>query len=165
MCLSIQLYRPSPLDARHPLESFHPYVSQLGQLASYIALDLRKAPHAKVEQAQNHLQFLNKWHRTLPPPMQLSRLHRGNPHTINWHTKRSLLQLHMLFLGLFIEPYRFLLVDLGKSRLINPSSKSEDLETMSNIEMQCVLGARQCARVASLLQVDNLIRSHCWVTM
>jgi hypothetical protein len=97
--------------------------------------------------------------------MQLSRLSLADPLTMTWYTKRPLLQLHILFLGLFIEPYRICLVDLGKSRLGEFSSQSADLETMSIVEKQCVSAARQSARVASLLQVDNLIRSHCWVSV
>jgi hypothetical protein len=58
-----------------------------------------------------------------------------------------------------------LLVDLGNFRLRNTLNKPEKLEELQNIEKQCILGAQQCARVAALLQVDNLVRSHCWVTM
>lgn len=97
--------------------------------------------------------------------MQLSRLSLADPLTMNWHTKRSLLQLHILFLGLFIEPYRNCLVDLGRFRLRNTPIVSEDLETLKNVEEQCVLAARQSARVASLLQTNNLIRSCCWVSV
>lgn len=97
--------------------------------------------------------------------MQLSRLSSADPLTINWHTKRSLLQLHMLFLGLFIEPYRSYLVDLGRFRLSNTPIGSGDWETLKNVEEQCVLAARQSARVASLLQIDHFIRSHCWVSV
>jgi hypothetical protein len=97
--------------------------------------------------------------------MQLSRLSLADPLTMNWHTKRSLLQLHILFLGLFIEPYRNCLVDLGSFRLGNTPNESEDLETLKNLEEQCVLAARQSARVASLLQTDDLIRSRCWVSV
>jgi len=97
--------------------------------------------------------------------MQLSQLSLADPLTMNWHTKRSLLQLHILFLGLFIEPYRKCLTDLGRIRLSDTPCEPEDLELMKNIEEQCVLAARQSARVASLLQSDNLIRSHCWVSV
>jgi hypothetical protein len=97
--------------------------------------------------------------------MQLSQLSLVDPLAMNWHSKRSLLQLHVLFLGLLIEPYRKGLVDLGRYRLNNISIALEDLEALKNIEEQCVLAARQSARVASLLQTDNLVRSHCWVSM
>jgi predicted transcriptional regulator with HTH domain len=66
--------------------------------------------------------------------MQLSQLSLANPLIVTWHTKRSLFQLHILFLGLFIEPYRTCLADLGKSRLSDPSSRSEDLEIMKELE-------------------------------
>jgi hypothetical protein len=97
--------------------------------------------------------------------MQLSRLSLADPLTIRRHTKRSLLQLHILFLGLLIEPYRNCLVDLGEFRLGNTPIDPEDLDALKYVEEQCVLAARQSARVASLLQIDNLIRSHCWVSM
>jgi hypothetical protein len=126
---------------------------------------MKKAIQPKVAQAAAHFESLNEWHRTLPPPMQLSRLCLADPLTITWHTKRSLLQLHILFLGLFIEPYRECLVDLGKFRLSNTSIDSEDLDALKHVEEQCVLAARQSARVASLLQTDSLIRSHCWVSV
>ena len=97
--------------------------------------------------------------------MQLSRLSLADPLTIRRDTRRSLLQLHILFLGLFIEPYRSCLLDLGKFRLSDTSFDSEDLNALKHVEEQCVLAARQSARVASLLQTDNLIRSHCWVSV
>jgi hypothetical protein len=97
--------------------------------------------------------------------MQLKQLSLADPLAMNWHTKRTLLQLHILFLGLFIEPYRNCLVDLGQFRLGKTSIEPENLETLKQVEGQCVLAARQAARVASLLQVDNLIRSRCWVSV
>jgi hypothetical protein len=118
-----------------------------------------------VVQAQGRFESLNEWHRNLPPLIQLSRLSFADPMTLNWHTKRSLLQLHIIFLGLFIEPYRSCLVDVGQSRLCNTPIEPGLLETVKDVEEQCILAARQSARVASLLQIDNLIRSHCWVTV
>lgn len=99
--------------------------------------------------------------------MQLSQLSLANPLAMNWHSKRSLLQLHILFLGLLIEPYRYGLINLGRYRLNNNGATMalHDLEALENVEQQCVLAARQSARVASLLQVDNLIRSRCWVSV
>lgn len=97
--------------------------------------------------------------------MQLSRLSLADPLSMNWHSKRSLLQLHVLFLGLFIEPYRNCLLDLGLFRLNGVSIESQDLEILKNVEEQSLLAARQSARVVSLLQVDNLIRSRCWVSV
>jgi hypothetical protein len=97
--------------------------------------------------------------------MQLSRLSIADPYNINWHTKRSLLQLHILFLGLFIEPYRDSLIDLAKFRLGDAPLDSESLNALHRLEEQCVLAARQSARVASLLHTDNLIRAHCWVSV
>ena len=97
--------------------------------------------------------------------MQLSRLSLADPLTVDWHTKRSLLQLHILFLGLFIEPYRDCLVDLGQFRMGKTSFEPGDLRGLKSVEEQCVLAARQSARVASLLQTNNLIRSHCWVSV
>jgi hypothetical protein len=97
--------------------------------------------------------------------MQLSQLSLADPLAMNWHSKRSILQLHVLFLGLLIEPYRKSLVNLGRYRLSNISAALEDLKVLKNLEEQCVLAARQSARVASLLQTNNLIRPHCWVSM
>jgi hypothetical protein len=162
----VQLYHPSRSHDDLGSEIFQERVVELGQLAAYVALELNSARQSKATQAQVYLESLNKWHRALPPPMQLARLSFTDPHTTNWHTKRSLLRLHMLFLGLFIEPHRNCLVDLGEFRLSdNILIESADLEALKTVEEQCVLAARQSARVASLLQVDNLIRSHCWVSM
>ena len=160
-----QLYHSPRSHAEGGSEILQERVVELGQLAAYIALDLNTASQPKAAQARVYFESLNEWHRTLPPPMQLSRLSLADPLTMNWHTKRSLLQLHILFLGLFIEPYRDCLVDLGGFRLSNTPIESEDLEALKAVEEQCVLAARQSARVASLLQLDNLIRSHCWVSV
>jgi len=96
---------------------------------------------------------------------QLKRLSLADPLAMNWHTKRALLQIHILFLGLFIGPYCNCLVDLGQFRLGRTSIEPGDLETLKQVEEQCVLAARQSARVVSLLQVNNLIRSRCWVSV
>jgi hypothetical protein len=160
-----QLYRLSCSNAEYGAGVLQERVSELGKLAAYIALDLKTETQPRVTQAQVHFESLNEWHRTLPPPMQLSRLSLADPFTMNWYTKRSLLQLHILFLGLFIEPYRSCLVDLGRFRLSDAPVESEDLETLEKVEEQCVLSARQSARVASLLQTGDLIRSRCWVSV
>ena len=161
------MYQPSSPRAAYGSESLQERVGQLGQLAAYAALDLKTDAQPKAAQAQSHIESLNKWHRTLPPPMQLSQLSLANPLAMNWHSKRSLLQLHTLFLGLLIEPYRYGLINLGRYRLNNNGATMalHDLEALENVEQQCVLAARQSARVASLLQVDNLIRSRCWVSV
>lgn len=138
---------------------------ELGQLAVYVALDPNTTSQPNAAQARVYLESLNEWHRTLPPSMQLSRLSLSDPLTMSWHEKRSLLQLHLLFLGLFVKPYRGCLVDLGRFRLSNTPIETEELEALKAIEEQCVLAARQSARVASLLQLDNLIQSHCWVSV
>jgi hypothetical protein len=75
------------------------------------------------------------------------------------------LQFHILFLGLFVEPYRKCLLDLAAFRLSSTSIRAEDLEALKTVEEQCVLAARQCARVVSLLQIDDSIRSRCWVSV
>jgi hypothetical protein len=97
--------------------------------------------------------------------MQISRLNLTDSQDIKMYTKRSLLQLHMLFLGLFNEPYRSCLVDLGKCRLGECTSDPKHLHMMTDLESQCVSTAQQCARLVSLLQIDNLIRSHCWIAL
>jgi hypothetical protein len=160
---TVQLYHPSPTDAVSPAESFQHRVGELGRLAAYITLDPEIATKPRVEQARLRLESLNEWHRTLPPTMQLRWLNHAT--SVPWYTKRSLLQLHMLFLGLFNEPYRSCLADVGRSRLSETTSELETLDSMKVVEKECVIAARQCARVVSLLQTDNLIRSHCWVSM
>jgi len=158
-------YHPPRSQTEDSLGVFQEHVGELGQLAAYIALDLKTAAQPKAAQARVHFESLSEWHRTLPPPMQLSRLSLADPLTVDWHTKRSLLQLHILFLGLFIEPYRDCLVDLGQFRMGKTSFEPGDLRGLKSVEEQCVLAARQSARVASLLQTNNLIRSHCWVSV
>lgn len=162
----MQLY-PSPLDVGHgPVTLLlQERVGELGQLAAHIALDSETQP--KVAQAWYRFKMLDNWHRTLPSTMQLSQLSLANPLTMDRHTKRSLLQLHILFLGLLIQPYREFLAELGSIRLLNTpiDSESSNMEDLELVEKQCVLAARQSARVASLLQTDNLVRSHCWVSV
>lgn len=97
--------------------------------------------------------------------MQLSRLSLADLLTIDWHLKRSLLQFHILFLGLFIEPYWKCLLDLAAFCLNGTLIRLEDLETLRIVEEQCVLAARQSAWVASLPQIDYSIRSCCWVSV
>jgi hypothetical protein len=162
---SAQTNQPPSPHAEHSNATLIESVGELGQLAAYVALDLRTATQPVVAQATSHFQSLTEWHRALPPPMQLSRLSLANPLSIQPHTKRSVLQLHILFLGLFLEPYRSCLVDLARFRLSDTPAVPADLDALKHVEEQCVLAARQSARVASLLQTANLIRSHCWVSM
>jgi len=161
----LALYHAPPSQAESGPAVFQERVRELGQLGAYIAFDLKTTAQTKAEQARNHLDSLNKWHRTLPPPMQLSQLNLGSPFTMSLTMKRSLLRIHILFLGVFIEPYRKCLVDLGNFRLGNASVEFDNLEDLEHLEEQCVLAARQSARVASLLQIDNLVRAYCWISM
>lgn len=159
---SYQSVRPT---AEHASAEFHPRISELGQLAAYIALDLKTGKHPKAQRAQAHFETLERWHRTLPPPVRLSRLSLDDPSSFTWQTKRCLLQLHILFLGLFIEPHRDCLLDLAKYRLGTKTLDQGELNASKAVEEQCVLAARQSARVASLLQTSKLIRSRCWVSV
>ncbi|KAI0573665.1 hypothetical protein Alg130_09998 [Pyrenophora tritici-repentis] len=161
----LTLYHAPPSQAESVPAAIHEHIRELGRLSAYIALDLKTAARPKAEQARTHLESLGKWHRKLPPPMQLSRLSLARPFTTDLATKRSLLQSHILFLGTFVEPYRKYLVDLGNFRLSNTLVEPDDLEDLKHLEEQCVLAARQSARVASLLQMDNLVRAHCWVSI
>jgi hypothetical protein len=68
--------------------------------------------------------------------MQLSRLSLADPLTIDWDSKRSLLQFHILFLGLFIEPYWNCLFGLAAFHLSGTSIKSEDWGTLRIVEEQ-----------------------------
>jgi hypothetical protein len=162
---NVQLCHAPPSQAEGEPAAIHEHIRELGRLSAYIALDLKAAARPKAQQARAHLESLDEWHRKLPPPMQLSRLSLARPFTIDLATKRSLLQSHILFLGTFIEPYRKCLVDLGSFRLSNTLIEFDNLEDLNHLEEQCVLAARQSARVASLLQIDNLVRAHCWVSM
>jgi hypothetical protein len=99
--------------------AFHTHIGELGRLAAYIALDLKNPATTELRHVRGYLDTLDQWHRTLPPPMQLSRLNLADPIAETGHTKRALLQLHILFLGLFIEPFRTCLVDIGNIRLGN----------------------------------------------
>lgn len=148
---------------KHNSGTFQEHVNELGRIAAHVSHDPDEAPESAAIQALAHFKSLNEWHRTLPPMMQLSRLHHHDSVKMDWSTKRSILQLHMLFLGMFIEPYRSCLIELGKFRLNNTANDAKNLENLNNVEEQCVLAARQSARVVSLMQMDNLIRSHCWV--
>ena len=134
----------------------------LGTSADFVS---RFQGQPEASHARKYLDSLNQWHRTLPPPMQLSHISLSDPLTLDWHTKRSLLQLHILFLGLFIEPYRRCLIDLGKFRLGDKPKGKLDLEALISVEEQCVSAARQSARVASLVQFDNLVRAQCWILL
>jgi hypothetical protein len=147
---------------RHEL---HEKVAELGELAAHIALDLKSAAFPDVEQAKLRFASLNTWHRTLPLTMQLSQVKSMGSSAATEHAKRSLLQLHMLFLCLFIEPYRAILVDLGVSRLDNGSEVLEKGEKMRPIEQQCILAAQQSARLSTLLVLDDLMVSNCWVSV
>ncbi|KAF2424432.1 hypothetical protein EJ08DRAFT_700788 [Tothia fuscella] len=161
----LNLYHTSTVYEKPTEGDLHQRVVELGQLAARIALDPRGDDSETLPQAQTRLKTLLQWHDTLPPEVQMSRLTLAEPNSITWYTRRSILQLHMLFLGLFSEPYRTCLMDLGKYRLGETSRKAHDVEIMTNIENQCVSSARQSARILSLLQSDNLIRSHCWVAL
>jgi hypothetical protein len=145
--------------------SFHAHIGELGRLAAYIALILKNPATTELGHVRGYLNTLDQWHRTLPPPMQLSRLNLADPLAETDHTKRALLQLHILFLGLFIEPFRTCLVDIGNIRLGNITASRQDVEIMEQIEGQTIEAARQSSRIVGLLQVNQLIRSQCWVVV
>jgi hypothetical protein len=126
---------------------------------------LKDPNRSNVLQAQGYLYALNQWHQNLPSAIQLSQLNLADPLAQTGYTRRTLLQLHTLFLGLFFEPFRACLAELANIRLGNIAAKREDIAGMEYIEAQSVLAARQSARVASLLQLNQLLRSHCWVTV
>ncbi|KAK7177959.1 hypothetical protein PSPO01_15990 [Paraphaeosphaeria sporulosa] len=113
------------------------HIFELSRLATYVALDLKNAvEQPKAAHARQYLDSLTQCHLILPPPMRHSHISLANPLTLDWHKKRSLLQLHILFLGLFIEPYRICLIELGRVRLGDKLTDREDLEALINVEEQ-----------------------------
>jgi hypothetical protein len=97
--------------------------------------------------------------------MRLSRLNLADPLAQTGHTTRALLQLHTLFLGMFIEPFRTCLVDIGNIRLGKTTATQQDWQIMQQIEGQCIQAARQSSRIVGLLQVNELVRPQCWVVV
>jgi hypothetical protein len=158
-------YFPLALDDEFPETTFHYQVGQLGELAAQISLDQTRTMHLRAEQALTHCHALNEWHSNLPEHMQMKYLQLRDAEGIAKHTRRSLLQLHTLFLGLFTEPHRLLLVDVGTSRLEDGKSGPASHDDVAEFEKQSMLAARQGARVVSLLHFDNMIRAHCWVSI
>jgi hypothetical protein len=145
--------------------AFHEHIGELGRLAAYIALDVQSPASINLGHVNGYLNTLDQWHRTLPPPMQLSQLNLADPLAETGHTKRALLQLHILFLGLFIEPFRTCLVDIGNMRLGNLTASEQDRDVMEQIERQSIEAARQSSRIVGLLQINQLVRSQCWVVV
>ncbi|KAK7177929.1 hypothetical protein PSPO01_16022 [Paraphaeosphaeria sporulosa] len=134
---------------------FHERMFELGRLVTYAAIDLNTWSKPKATHARRYLDTINRWHRVLPPPMQFSRLSRADLLTMERYTLRSALRMHMLFLAMFIEPYKQCLIDLGSFRLGEMPIEDEDLEALRSVEEQSVTAARQSARVAALLHTET----------
>ncbi|KAF2648357.1 hypothetical protein K491DRAFT_763129 [Lophiostoma macrostomum CBS 122681] len=147
-------------------DTYQARIFELGRLATYAALGSKKeveGPPAMKE--RYYLESLMHWQRTLPPFMQLSHISLSAPLALSSDVKRSLLHLHILFLGLFIAPHKKCMLVLGQFRLGDIHISVEDLEALTSVESQCVLAARQSSRVASLVQFDNLVRAHSWILL
>lgn len=144
--------------------SVHENVASLGDIATQISINRQVDLPISIEHVQFHMDALNLWHSSLPPEMQLSRL-RENESDVPPHVRRNLLHLHTMFLGLFTEPHRSLLVDLGHRRLSNKWEGLESPNTVLDFEAQCLSAARQGARITGLLHIDDMVRAHCWISM
>jgi len=92
--------------------------------------------------------------------MRLSRINLAEPRAGGaaegeGYTKRALLQLHTLFLGLFVEPFRTCLVEIGQARLGDNVISPEDIENLSLQKgrrfwlLDRALELRLCCRVIS----------------
>jgi hypothetical protein len=143
-------------------DSLHYQTEELGQMSARMTLDMKDGKAPKREQVRAHTDVLNDWHRHLPPNMHLNQLNGHKSANFPYHMKRSLLQMHFLFLVQLIEPRRDLLISLAESRLQRPGQhfgNEDDIED----ERQCISAAQQGARTVSILQFDNMIRPRCWV--
>ncbi|CAI6237711.1 unnamed protein product [Periconia digitata] len=162
----LNLYE-APLSQSHNVtEICQEQIFQLGRLSTYASLfTMRNMEESSAMEGKHYLNVLTQWRESLPPLMQLSHICLDDPTVSDFQTKHMLLQFHILFLSLVIEPYRKCMRVLGKVRMGNIPIGTADLEALTSVEDYCVVSARQSARVASLVQFDNLVHAHSWTLL
>ncbi|KAF2841802.1 hypothetical protein M501DRAFT_1013192 [Patellaria atrata CBS 101060] len=141
------------------------------EIATIVSGDHSRSSHDLVVMTEK----LDKWQCELPPLMQLSRQTSAGGSGFSAHDDRSILFVHLLYLGAVVLLYRNLIVVRPQDGVegfenidgINEYSESlkshlsdEDVQRYSGL---CMLAAQQMGRILSLLNIGGAMSRSCWI--
>jgi hypothetical protein len=108
---------------------------------------------------------LQAWYDELPEPLRLQVTGHDD---LPVETKRSILHLHMLYLGAMMLLYRRVTTQFLKSYAHGGRNSILHLhprETFVQQSAEAVLAASTSARIVKLLLEDDGVFKHCWLVM
>ncbi|QUC21010.1 uncharacterized protein UV8b_05251 [Ustilaginoidea virens] len=111
------------------------------------------------------MQDLQRWYEELPDCVRLESSGRDGLQT---ETKRSIMHLHLLYLGAMMLLYRRVVTQFLQSYLIGSSPGVLQMSCNDVIVQQAnetVLAASTSARIVKLLMDDQAVFKHCWLVI
>jgi hypothetical protein len=137
-------------------------LGKIGFLMCDIMRNIYAAEVCSIRSIEVHMQKLERWHQELPPYMQLKTLVGS---AAGRNTSRSILLVHLTYLGSIILLTRKMVVELvttpnGIPRIVEGSE--EEAQHFLDV---CVGAARHVAKIVGILHSDGVIFRRCWLIM
>ena len=114
---------------------------------------------------QSILKNLRMWYKQLPDVMRMDAIGRES---LALETRRSILHLHLLYLGAIMLLYRRVVSQFLRSRY---TGRKRDILPMPieglllDHSIEAVLAASTSSKILKLLLEDNSIFKRCWIVM
>jgi len=109
---------------------------------------------------------LDAWHAALPHSLQLSTL-ASDDSSLNFHEKRAILMVHVLYLGAITLLYREPLILAEKSRRLFGTNdiRMDQGSGIPQYQLRCSMAAQQIARIFGLVSFDGVMTFRGWLTI
>ena len=145
-------------------EQIQTHSYKVGQLSTQISQDVGNSIPPHIEVIKLHMQKCIDFNREMPPTMHLAALGSDNASYLSGIQRRSLLLVHLLYLGAVTLMHRRLLVYVAEGRL--PGNQNVVItEEIKGYHDYCLLTAQQAAGVAKVILDDGTLPKQCWVAV
>lgn len=143
-------------------------MSMVGIMMAGILQDVYKSSSVVFGIVEKHSRILRGWQQNLPPPMRLDALlapAAPGSATLEEPHRRSLILVHVLFLGSQVLLQRRLLVSIASCRMEKRWTLDGSPEHGQQIQMECVEAAATCVRLLDVLGYTRNMFRRCWLCM
>ncbi|KAJ9616918.1 hypothetical protein H2200_000638 [Cladophialophora chaetospira] len=139
-------------------------LSAVGLLMANILKDIYGSNRAGIfELVQRHMDNLQEWETSLPPEMKLVELKQEQGNVFNEPHRRSLILVHVMFLGARMLLQRKLLVTMAQERMNRRWTLDGSYEEGRAIERCCVAAAEECVTLLDVLGYTRHMFRRCWL--
>ena len=135
-------------------------LGKIGFLATAIVKDVYAADVCSIRAMDAYMAKLDKWHRELPEYMRL-----GAVHTSDQGSRRSIMLIHLTFLGANMLLTRKTIAELVARPAGGPWDCDGTKEEAIHYMRVCIQAAENVARLVGCLYDEHGLFKRCWMIM